>query len=93
MVFNDNQRLLKLHLKLITIVFNSYNHISGRSLNPYDSSKTPGGSSGGEGALLGAGASVFGIGSDIAGSIRVPAMFNGIFGHKPTAGKCLMDNN
>lgn len=37
-----------------------------------------------QGALIGAGASIFGIGSDIAGSIRVPAMFNGIFGHKPT---------
>lgn len=37
-----------------------------------------------QGALIGAGASVFGVGSDIAGSIRVPAMFNGIFGHKPT---------
>lgn len=37
-----------------------------------------------QGALIGAGASLFGIGSDIAGSIRVPAMFNGIFGHKPT---------
>lgn len=36
--------------------------------------------------MIGAGASVFGIGSDIAGSIRVPAQFNGIFGHKPTGG-------
>lgn len=87
MVIKETINNLQLHLELITIVFNSYNHISGRSLNPYDSSKTPGGSSGGEGALLGAGASVIGIGSDIAGSIRVPALFNGIFGHKPTAGK------
>lgn len=39
-----------------------------------------------QGALIGCGASLFGIGSDIAGSIRVPAMFNGIFGHKPTGG-------
>lgn len=82
-----------MHLKLITLISNSYNHISGRTLNPYNSSRTPGGSSGGEGALLGAGASVFGIGSDIAGSIRVPALFNGVFGHKPTAGKLLMENN
>lgn len=82
-----------MHLKLIALVFNSYNHISGRTLNPYNSSKTSGGSSGGEGALLGAGASVFGVGSDIAGSIRVPALFNGIFGHKPTAGKLLIDSN
>ncbi|KAJ6638111.1 Fatty-acid amide hydrolase 2 [Pseudolycoriella hygida] len=62
------------------------NLITGRTLNPYNSRITPGGSSGGEGALIGAGASLFGIGSDIAGSIRVPAMFNGIFGHKPTGG-------
>uniref|UniRef100_A0A182IVS1 Uncharacterized protein n=1 Tax=Anopheles atroparvus TaxID=41427 RepID=A0A182IVS1_ANOAO len=64
----------------------SYNHITGRTLNPYDSRRTAGGSSGGEGALIGAGASLFGVGSDVAGSIRVPAHFNGIFGHKPTAG-------
>ncbi|KAJ8967319.1 hypothetical protein NQ317_000970 [Molorchus minor] len=61
------------------------NFITGRTNNPYDTTCTSGGSSGGEGALLGAGASVIGLGSDIAGSIRVPAMFNGIFGHKPTA--------
>lgn len=61
-------------------------HVNGRTMNPYDTSRTSGGSSGGEGALNGAGATVFGIGSDIAGSIRVPSLFNGIFGHKPTAG-------
>ncbi|MEO7097227.1 MAG: amidase, partial [Polyangiales bacterium] len=43
-----------------------------------------GGSSGGEGAIIGAGASPFGLGSDIGGSIRMPAFFNGVFGHKPT---------
>ncbi|XP_052866207.1 fatty-acid amide hydrolase 2-B-like [Anopheles cruzii] len=64
----------------------SYNHITGRTLNPHDSRRTAGGSSGGEGALIGAGASLFGVGSDVAGSIRLPAHFNGIFGHKPTAG-------
>lgn len=36
---------------------------------------------------MGAGASVIGIGSDLAGSIRLPALFNGIYGHKPTAGR------
>lgn len=40
-----------------------------------------------KGALIGAGASVIGIGTDLAGSIRVPSLYNGIFGHKPTAGK------
>lgn len=45
-----------------------------------------GGSSGGEGSLVGSGGSVIGIGSDIGGSIRMPAFFNGIFGHKATSG-------
>ncbi|KMQ87163.1 fatty-acid amide hydrolase 2 [Lasius niger] len=65
--------------------FESSNLLYGRTRNPYDTRYTPGGSSGGEGALLGAGASVIGIGSDLAGSVRIPALFNGIFGHKPTA--------
>uniref|UniRef100_A0A336LYA9 CSON005017 protein n=1 Tax=Culicoides sonorensis TaxID=179676 RepID=A0A336LYA9_CULSO len=64
----------------------SYNHVTGRTLNPYDLSRTAGGSSGGEAALIGAGASIFGPGSDIGGSIRIPSLFTGIFGHKPTAG-------
>ncbi|XP_058812822.1 fatty-acid amide hydrolase 2-like isoform X2 [Topomyia yanbarensis] len=71
----------------------SYNHITGRSLNPYDNRRTAGGSSGGEGALIAAGASLFGVGSDVAGSIRVPALFNGIFGHKPTAGVISIDGH
>ncbi|XP_058453043.1 fatty-acid amide hydrolase 2-B-like [Malaya genurostris] len=71
----------------------SYNHITGRTLNPYDNRRTAGGSSGGEGALIAAGASLFGVGSDVAGSIRVPALFNGIFGHKPTAGVISIDGH
>lgn len=71
----------------------SYNHITGRTLNPYDSRRTAGGSSGGEGALIAAGASLFGVGSDVAGSIRVPALFNGIFGHKPTADVISIDGH
>lgn len=42
---------------------------------------------GGEGSILGGGASVIGIGSDIGGSIRMPCFFNGVFGHKTTPGK------
>ena len=49
-----------------------------------------GGSSGGEGCLISAMGSLIGIGSDIGGSIRLPAVFNGIYGHKPTNGKCLI---
>ncbi|XP_034488616.1 fatty-acid amide hydrolase 2-B [Drosophila innubila] len=58
----------------------------GRCLNPYDLTRSPAGSSGGEAALNGCGASTFGIGSDISGSIRLPAMFCGVYGHKPTGG-------
>lgn len=64
--------------------FETYNKVYGLTRNPYDSDRTPGGSSGGEGALIGAGASPMGIGSDIGGSIRMPATFCGIFGHKPS---------
>lgn len=64
----------------------SSNKVYGRTNNPYDPSRTVGGSSGGEGAVVGAGASPFGLGSDIGGSIRMPAFFNGVFGHKPSGG-------
>ncbi len=66
--------------------FETYNHVYGRSNNPYDPTRITGGSSGGEGAITGAGGTPFGIGSDVAGSIRFPAFFNGVFGHKPTGG-------
>lgn len=62
------------------------NVLYGRTSNPYDSQRIPGGSSGGEGAIIGAGGSPFGVGADIGGSIRMPAFFCGVFGHKPTGG-------
>jgi len=62
------------------------NKVYGRTRNPYDPSRIVGGSSGGEGALIGAGASPFGRAADVGGSIRMPAFFNGVFGHKPTGG-------
>ncbi|HZF52382.1 MAG TPA: amidase [Polyangiaceae bacterium] len=68
----------------------SNNRVYGRTNNAYDQRCTAGGSSGGEGAIVGAGGSPFGLGSDIGGSIRMPAFFNGVFGHKPTGG--LVDN-
>ncbi len=64
--------------------FETQNTIYGRTKNPYNEKKTSGGSSGGEGSLIGLGASPLGLGSDIGGSIRVPAAFCGIFGHKPS---------
>src|SRR5436305_2524736 len=58
----------------------------GRTHNAYDMSRTAGGSSGGEGAVVGAGGSPLGLGADIGGSIRLPAFFNGVFGLKPSPG-------
>lgn len=64
----------------------SNNRVYGRTRNPYDPARTAGGSSGGEGAIVGAGASPFGLAADIGGSIRLPAAFNGVFAHKPAGG-------
>lgn len=64
----------------------SYNRVYGLSRNPYDPSRTVGGSSGGEGAIVGSAASPFGLGGDVGGSIRMPAFFNGVFGHKCSPG-------
>lgn len=66
--------------------FESQNKVWGRTNNAYDAARTAGGSSGGEGAIVGAGASPIGIGSDVGGSIRMPSFFNGVFGHKATGG-------
>lgn len=59
------------------------NPVFGRTVNPHDSTRTPGGSSGGEAAAIAACMSVAGLGSDLAGSIRIPAHFCGIAGLKP----------
>ena len=67
--------------------FESDNLIFGATSNPYDRSRTSGGSSGGEAALIAACGSPLGLGSDAAGSVRVPAAFCGIAGIKPTSGR------
>ena len=64
----------------------SYNPIYGTTNNPWNLERTPGGSSGGSAAALAAGFSALEAGSDIGGSIRTPAHFCGVFGHKPTWG-------
>ncbi|KAL8582160.1 hypothetical protein ACOMHN_004079 [Nucella lapillus] len=63
------------------------NPIFGVTQNPHNLNHCPGGSSGGEGAILGGGASIMGLGSDVGGSIRVPAGFCGVYGFKPTLGR------
>jgi amidase len=64
----------------------SYNDIYGQTNNPWNPALSPGGSSGGSAAALAAGYVALEIGSDIGGSIRVPAHFCGVFGHKPSYG-------
>jgi len=66
--------------------FECNNNVYGKTSNPFNLKRTSGGSSGGEGAIIAAGASPFGVGSDIGGSIRIPAAFCGIFGHKTSEG-------
>lgn len=64
----------------------SYNDVYGVSRNPWDLMRTPGGSSGGAAAALAAGMTALELGSDIGGSIRCPAHFCGVYGHKTTHG-------
>ncbi|KAF6108663.1 fatty acid amide hydrolase [Phyllostomus discolor] len=63
------------------------NPLFGQTTNPWNCCKSPGGSSGGEGALIAAGGSLLGLGTDIGGSIRFPSSFCGICGLKPTANR------
>ncbi|XP_044760652.1 fatty-acid amide hydrolase 2 [Coccinella septempunctata] len=60
------------------------NPIYGLTRNPYNTTRNVGGSSGGEGSIIAAGGSPIGLGTDIGGSLRIPAFMCGIYGHKPT---------
>ncbi len=64
----------------------TFNDVYGRTNNPWDLSRTPGGSSGGAAAALACGMTLLELGSDIGGSIRTPSHYCGVFGHKPTWG-------
>lgn len=79
--------LAKTNLPDLLFAFESDNLIFGRTNNPYDLSRTSGGSSGGEAALIAACGSPLGLGSDAAGSVRLPAHFCGIASIKPTSGR------
>ncbi|XP_019936036.2 fatty-acid amide hydrolase 1 isoform X1 [Paralichthys olivaceus] len=76
---------VKTNLPQALLNYDCSNPIYGQTVNPHNLQKTSGGSSGGEGALIGGGGSVLGLGSDIGGSIRIPSAFCGICGLKPTA--------
>ncbi|KAF5383005.1 hypothetical protein D9615_004884 [Tricholomella constricta] len=65
----------------------SWSDLFGRSTNPHKKTHTPGGSSGGEGALLAYGGSRIGIGTDVAGSVRIPAHFSGVYSIKASVGR------
>jgi amidase len=79
--------IAKTNLPDLLFAFESDNLIFGATNNPYDAERTSGGSSGGEAALIAFCGSPFGLGSDAAGSVRLPAAFCGIAGIKPTSGR------
>ena len=66
------------------------NPIFGTTTHPLDKTRTPGGSSGGEACLIAMGGSILGLGSDIGGSLRIPAHFCGISALKPTHGRIVV---
>ena len=74
----------KTNIPQTLMALDSHNNVFGRTINPLNTAVTAGGSSGGEGALLAMRGSVLGVGTDIGGSIRIPAMCDGTFGIKPS---------
>jgi len=76
----------KTNVPLALADFQSYNDIYGTTNNPWNIGRSPGGSSGGCAAALAAGFGPLSFGSDIGGSLRVPAHFCGVYAHKPTIG-------
>ena len=79
--------IARTNLPDLLFAFESSNLLFGQTNNPYDVTRTSGGSSGGEAALIAACGSPLGLGSDAAGSVRLPAAFCGIAGIKPTSGR------
>ena len=78
---------VKTNLPTTLLSFESSNDVWGRCLNPHNSKYSPGGSTGGEAALLAFGGGRIGIGSDVAGSVRVPAHFSGIYSLRCSTGR------
>ena len=67
--------------------WHSYSDAGGHTLNPWDASRTPGGSSGGDAVALATGMTPLGIGNDLGGSLRIPSQFNGTVALKPSFGR------
>ncbi|KAG2352059.1 amidase, partial [Suillus spraguei] len=76
---------VKTNVPQTMLAFECSNPLWGRTTNPWNNKYTCGGSSGGEGALLAMDGSALGIGSDIGGSLRIPASYCGVYSLKPTA--------
>ena len=79
--------LTKTNVPQTMAALDSVNNVFGRTINPLNSSCTAGGSSGGEGVIVAMKGSFVGIGTDIGGSIRIPAMCQGLIGLKPSSGR------
>jgi fatty acid amide hydrolase len=77
----------KTNVPQVLLSFETDNPVYGRTLNPWDLARTPGGSSGGQAAIMAAGGAPLGLGTDLGGSNRLPAAYCGIVGFKPTAGR------
>nr|XP_033337006.1 fatty-acid amide hydrolase 2-like [Megalopta genalis] len=78
--------IAKTNIPELNLWTESRNNLYGQTCNPYNTTRNVGGSSGGEAAITAACGTAISIGSDIGGSTRMPAFFNGVFGHKPTEG-------
>lgn len=82
----DAVLLGKTNVPVLLADYQTDNPLHGRTSNPWDVSRTAGGSSGGSAAAVGGGLSVADVGSDLSGSIRIPASYAGVFGHVPSSG-------
>ena len=80
----------KSNVPVLLADWETMNPVYGKTVNPWNHARTPGGSSGGSAAALAAGLTGLEAGSDIGGSIRNPAHYCGVYGHKPTYGVCSM---
>ncbi|KAK4504512.1 hypothetical protein PRZ48_005428 [Zasmidium cellare] len=78
---------VKTQLPVTLLSFESFNDVWGRALNPHNTKYSPGGSTGGEGAILAFGGSRIGIGSDVAGSVRAPAHYSGCYSLRCSTGR------
>lgn len=78
---------IKTNLPQIALTYDSNNFVWGNTLNSWNKKKSAGGSSGGEGAAVGARISPIGMGNDMLGSIRIPAAFNGLVGLLSSSGR------